>query len=70
MKKQHAVEAMVGSLGILLFGFLSLPALAWLVGGSLTTGHGAVIGVILFVLRFLWLWAVRTAFSRFLERAP
>ena len=68
MKKQHAAEALVGSLGILLFGFVSLPVLAWLVGGSLTAGQGAIVGAILFFLRFLWLWGVRAAFHRFVER--
>lgn len=64
----NALEAFVASLGILLAGFVTLPLAAWLVGAHLTAGQGAGMGAILFVLRFLWLWGVRAAFHRFLER--
>lgn len=65
----NALEALVASLGILLAGFVTLPLAAWLVGAHLTAGQGAGMGVVLFVLRFAWLWAVRAGFDRLKERA-
>jgi hypothetical protein len=63
-----ALEAFIGSFGILLAGFLTIPLAAHLVGGSLTIAQGAGMSLLFFVARWLWLYSVRVYFERKKER--
>lgn len=60
----NAMEALVGSLGILVASFVTVPLAAWLVGAHVTAAQGAGMGLLFFVLRFAWLWLVRVVFER------
>lgn len=66
----NAIEAFVASLGILLFGFATVPLAGWAVGVSITPQQGAGMGLLFFAGRFVLLWAVRTAFHRLQRAAP
>lgn len=57
-------EALIGSLGIMCFGWLSIPVAASMVGASVTVGQGFQMGLIFFAMRLAWLYALRCAFDR------
>jgi hypothetical protein len=57
-----ALEAFIGSFGILIFGFLSIPVAAAMVGAQVSASQGAQMSFIFFVLRFVWLYMLRRVF--------
>jgi len=57
------LEAFIGSLGILVFGFLSIPLAAKWMGASITLDQGMGMSFIFFVSRFLWLLCLRAFFA-------
>ena len=57
------LEAFVASSGILIFGFISIPIAAHLVGVEINEAQGAKMSFIFFALRILWLLCVRAAFA-------
>jgi len=64
MKSKRAIESFIGSAGILIVGFASIPVAADLVGASLSMPQGAGMGAIFFLARWCWLYIVRTIFDR------
>ncbi len=58
------LEAFVASLGIMLFGWLSIPVVGHLAGVQITTHQGVVMSAWFFVLRLAWLYALRHVFER------
>ena len=60
----HALEAFIGSLGILLFGMLSIPVVGHLFGVQISMEQGFYMGATFFVLRFAWLYLLRKLFHR------
>jgi hypothetical protein len=61
---RKAAESFVGSAGILVVGFASIPLAAHFVGASISAPQGLGMGVIFFLARWLWLYAVRSFFER------
>jgi len=57
------LESFIGSLGILVFGFLSIPLAAKWMGASITLDQGIGMSFIFFVSRFLWLLCLRSFFA-------
>jgi len=60
----RALEAFIGSAGVTLFGFISIPLVASFVGVNITQKQGAMMGAIFFVMRFIWLYILRVVFSK------
>lgn len=60
----RALEAFIGSVGILAVGMLTIPLAVNLVGADISAQQGLGMGTIFFVGRFLWLYVVRLFFSR------
>ena len=58
------LEALIGSTGIMLFGWLSIPIVGHLAGVEITTNQGVTMSAYFFVLRLLWLYALRRVFTR------
>ena len=58
------IEPAIASAGMLLAGAFTIPAAAALVGAQITDAQGAEMSLVLFVLRFGWLLAVRVFFSK------
>ena len=58
------VEAMVASLGIMCFGWLSIPVVGGISGVAITGVEGFKMSAYFFVLRVVWLYMVRLYFSR------
>lgn len=56
-------EALIASLGIMAFGWVSIPLAAWAVGVTVTVKQGAEMGLIFFALRLVWLYALRCYFD-------
>jgi hypothetical protein len=61
------LESVTASAGILLFSWLSIPAAAKVVGATVSTEQGVQMGLIFFVLRVVWLYALRCAFEKLKE---
>ena len=61
---QAAQEALVGSAGILLAGFLTIPLAAHVSGAHVTVAQGVSMSVMFFFTRWIWLFLVRLWFSR------
>ena len=59
-----AKEALLGSAGILLAGFLIIPLEASVVGAQISYVQGASISILFFFARWIWLFLLRMWFSR------
>lgn len=57
-------EAFIASLGIMAFGWVSIPVVGHMAGVQITAHQGAVMSAWFFVLRFAWLYALRELFSK------
>jgi len=57
-------EPLIGSLGILLAGFVTIPLAAYFVGANVSSAQGLEMGLIFFVGRFVWLSVLRLIFSK------
>ena len=57
-------EALVASLGIMAFGWLSIPVVGHLAGVHISSTQGITMGAYFFVLRLAWLYALRVYFSK------
>lgn len=57
-------EALIASLGIMCFGWLSVPVVGYLAGVTITAQQGIIMSFYFFVLRLCWLYALRLYFSR------
>lgn len=51
-RKKSAIEALIGSQGLTLIGFATVPFVAWLSGASVSAWQGAQMGVYFAVGRF------------------
>jgi len=58
------VEPLLGSMGILLVGFVTIPLAAYFVGADISTAQGLEMGLIFFSGRFVWLLVLRLIFSK------
>ena len=58
------LEALIASLGIMLFGWLSIPVVGHFAGVQITAQQGIVMSAWFFVLRLAWLYALRIFFSK------
>jgi hypothetical protein len=63
-RNKKAAESFVGSAGILIVGFLSIPIAAWFVGANVSSMQGLGMGGLFFLARWAWLYIVRTTFER------
>lgn len=59
------LEAFVGSFGILIFGFVSIPLVGYFVGADITMDQGFGMSIIFFIARIFWLVIVRRLFINF-----
>jgi hypothetical protein len=59
-----ALEAFIANLGITLAGLITIPLAGWLAGVSISTNQNLGMNAFFFVLRFFWLFGVRTYFER------
>lgn len=66
--KQNALEAITGSAGIFLVGFITIPLVASLSGAQVSMWQGAVMGFWFFLGRVGWLFINRTWHAMRLER--
>ena len=57
-------EAFVGSLGIFLAGFMTLPLAGFVAGVHVSMGQGAVMGLVLGVLRTIWFYVLRITWKK------
>lgn len=64
MTKHLIVEPLLGSLGILLAGSLTIPLAAHFVGADVSAAQGIEMGLIFFAGRFAWLSLLRLIFSK------
>lgn len=60
----HALESLIGSFGIVLFGFISIPHIGGIYGVEITDLQGAQMSATFFVMRFGWLYFLRKVFDR------
>lgn len=58
----RALEAFVGTVGIALVGWLTIPLAAAVAGVDISTGQALTMSAVFFIGRFLWLLAVRCVF--------
>ena len=58
------LEALIASLGIMLFGWLSIPIVGSLAGVGITVQQGIVMSVYFFGIRLVWLYLLRLVFTR------
>jgi len=58
----HALEAFLGSMGILLVGMFSIPFVASIYGVEMSHTQGAQMSGTFFLLRWLWLYVLRRFF--------
>lgn len=61
----YAIEALIASLGIVLFGFISIPYIGGIYGVQITDLQGAQMSATFFVMHFVWLYALRKLFHRY-----
>ncbi len=61
--KVDVLEAFVASFGILIFGFISIPIAASIVGVSMSEAQGAKMSFLFFAMRIVWLLCVRATFA-------
>lgn len=57
------IEALVASLGIAAFGWLSIPVVGHLAGVQISGTQGITMSAYFFVLRLAWLYALRCYFD-------
>ena len=57
------IEPLLGSAGILLMGFATIPLVASAVGASISMTQGAALSCIFFLARWAWLAALRGYFG-------
>lgn len=58
------LEPILGSLGILIAGFATIPLVGKLAGADISMSQGLVMGLVFFILRFFWLLVLRLTFSK------
>ncbi len=56
-------ESLIGSLGIMVFGWVSIPLVGYMAGVSITGSQGVKMSAYFFVLRLAWLYGLRLYFS-------
>ena len=62
--KHLVLEPLLGSWGILLAGFVTIPLAAYAVWAEVSAQQGFEMGLIFFIARFVWLYLLRLTFSR------
>jgi hypothetical protein len=62
--KRLVLEPLLGSVGILIAGFLTIPLAAYFVGADISPEQGFEMGLIFFAGRFAWLALLRLIFSK------
>lgn len=62
-RTRAALEALLGSAGILLAGVVTIPAAAWAVGATINLQQGASMSVLFFFGRWIYLFALRMWFQ-------
>jgi hypothetical protein len=60
----NALESFIASLGIAAVGWLSIPLVGYAAGVYITAPQAAKMSGIFFVMRFVWLFLLRTMFER------
>lgn len=65
----RAFESFIGSLGILVAGFLTIPIVGKLAGVEMTATQGVEMSAFFFIGRFVWLYALRVFFSNKKEKS-
>lgn len=63
IRVRAATESMVGSAGILLAGFITIPLAARAVGATVTLEQGASMSILFFFGRWIYLFALRMWFQ-------
>ena len=63
-RAKRLLEACIGSLGIMAFSWVSIPAVGYMAGVAITTHQGAVMGAWFFFLRVVWLYVLREIFAK------
>jgi hypothetical protein len=58
------LEPFIGSLGILVFGFISIPIVGHLSGAEIDLVSAVKMSFIFFIGRFIWLYILRQIFSK------
>jgi hypothetical protein len=58
------IESLLGSFGIMVVGWATIPFAGYVAGVQITATQGFKMGLIFFVTRFLWLYALRFWFSK------
>jgi len=58
----HALEAFLGSMGILLVGMFTIPYVGGMYGVQISLHQGVYMSMTFFVLRFIWLYFLRKMF--------
>lgn len=61
---KNAIESLLGSIGILIVGFWTIPLAGYFAGVEISGGAGMQMSLMFFVARFIWLYALRCIFSR------
>ena len=59
-----ALEAFIGSIGIALVGWLTIPLAAGMAGVNIDLHQAVIMSAVFFFGRFLWLLALRSVFER------
>lgn len=57
------IEPLIASLGIMAFGWISIPFVGHFAGVHISVQQGAAMSACFFVLRFAWLYALRVYFE-------
>ena len=60
INQQYAIEAFIGSFGILLFNVAMIPFLYAMIGAKVTHLQGGIVSLVLLLLRWVWLYFVKT----------
>ena len=58
-----ALEAFLGSMGILMVGMFTIPYVGKMYGAKITRRQGIYMSLTFFVLRFIWLYSLRLIFG-------
>ena len=59
----NAIESFIGSLGILLGGFVTIPLVGRMYGVKINWKQAVKMSITFFFLRWIWLFSVREFFS-------
>ena len=62
--KYILLESFINSFSILLFGFVSIPIVAYMNGVDVNFRQGAIMSIMFFSLRFFWNLFIRIYFNR------